>query len=76
MTTVLVVAHTLISILVILLILLHSGKDAGLSGAFGVGAASSTYGGSSAVVEKNLTRITIVVGVIFFVTTYLLVKNY
>ena len=57
MTTVLVVAHTLISILVILLILLHSGKDAGLSGAFGVGAASSTYGGSSAVVEKNLTRI-------------------
>ncbi|MCB0872895.1 MAG: preprotein translocase subunit SecG [Thermoleophilia bacterium] len=76
MTTVLVVAHTLISILVILLILLHSGKDAGLSGAFGVGAASSTYGGSSAVVEKNLTRITIVVGVIFFLTTYLLVKNY
>ena len=76
MTSVLVVAHTLISILVILLILLHSGKDAGLSGAFGVGAASSTYGGSSAVVEKNLTRITIVVGVIFFVTTYLLVKNY
>ena len=48
------------SILMILLVLLHKGKGSGLSDLFG-GGMSSTYGGSS-VVEKNLDRITIVVG--------------
>ncbi len=76
MTSVLVVAHSLTSVLLVFLVLLHSGKDAGLSGAFGVGASSSSYGGSSAIVEKNLDRITVVVGILFFLTTYLLVKNY
>lgn len=74
--TVLVIAHSLIAVLVIFLILLHSGKDAGLSGAFGVGSSSSSYGGSSAIVEKNLDRITVVASILFFITTYLLVKNY
>lgn len=76
MLTVLVIAHSLMSGLLIFLVLLHSGKDAGLSGAFGVGSSSSSYGGSSAIVEKNLDRITVVVAVLFFVTTYLLVKQY
>jgi preprotein translocase subunit SecG len=76
MLTVLVIAHSLMAVLVIFLVLLHSGKDAGLSGAFGVGATSSSYGGSSAIVEKNLDRITVVASILFFVTTYLLVKNY
>lgn len=76
MLTVLVIAHSLMAVLVIFLVLLHSGKDAGLSGAFGVGASSSSYGGSSAIVEKNLDRITVVASILFFVTTYLLVKNY
>jgi preprotein translocase subunit SecG len=54
----------LTSILMILLVLLHKGKGSGLSDLFG-GGLSSTYGGSS-VVEKNLDRITIVVGGIWF----------
>ena len=52
------------SILMILLVLLHKGKGAGLSDLFG-GGISSSYGGSS-VVEKNLDRITIVVGGLWF----------
>jgi len=49
----------------ILFVLLHKGKGSGLSDLFG-GGISSTYGGSS-VVEKNLDRITIVVGGLWFV---------
>jgi len=52
------------SIMMIILVLLHKGKGSGLSDLFG-GGISSTYGGSS-VVEKNLDRITIVVGGIWF----------
>jgi preprotein translocase subunit SecG len=69
---VLVVIHVLLCVLLISLVLMHSGKDAGLSGAFGVGGGSGAYGGSSAIVEKNLTRITVVVAVLFFLMTYLL----
>ena len=47
-----------------MLVLLHKGKGSGLSDLFG-GGVSSTYGGSS-VVEKNLDRITIIVGGIWF----------
>ena len=54
----------LTSILMILLVLLHKGKGAGLSDLFG-GGISSSYG-SSSVVEKNLDRITIVVGGLWF----------
>ncbi|MBM3743271.1 MAG: preprotein translocase subunit SecG [Actinobacteria bacterium] len=52
------------SILMVLLVLLHKGKGSGLSDLFG-GGLSSTYGGSS-VVEKNLDRITVVVGGLWF----------
>ncbi len=48
----------------ILLVLLHKGKGSGLSDLFG-GGISSSYGGSS-VVEKNLDRITIIVGGLWF----------
>ena len=50
----------------ILLVLLHKGKGSGLSDLFG-GGISSSYGGSS-VVEKNLDRITVVVGGLWFAT--------
>jgi preprotein translocase subunit SecG len=56
--------------------LLHKGKGSGLSDLFG-GGVSSTYGGSS-VVEKNLDRITIVVGGVWFaagIALSLLLKN-
>jgi preprotein translocase subunit SecG len=68
----LVVIHVLLCVLLVVLILMHSGKDSGLSGAFGVGGGSSAYGGSSAIVEKNLTRITVIVAVLFFLMTYVL----
>ena len=52
------------SLVMILLVLLHKGKGSGLSDLFG-GGISSNYGGSS-VVERNLDRITLVVGGIWF----------
>ena len=52
------------SVLMVLLVLLHKGKGGGLSDLFG-GGISSSYGGSS-VVEKNLDRITVVVGGLWF----------
>ncbi|CAB4340252.1 unannotated protein [freshwater metagenome] len=55
-----------LSVLMILLVLLHKGKGSGLSDLFG-GGISSNYGGSS-VVERNLDRITIVVGGLWFAT--------
>ena len=52
------------SVLMVLLVLLHKGKGSGLSDLFG-GSVSSNYGGSS-VVERNLDRITIIVGGLWF----------
>lgn len=64
MTLALSIILMISSVLMIILVLLHKGKGSGLSDLFG-GGISSTYGGSS-VVEKNLDRITIVVGGIWF----------
>ena len=75
MTAFLVVLHSLNAVLLVFLVLLHSSKDAGLSGAFGVGGSSSSYGGSTAIVEKNLDRVTVVSAILFFVTTFLLAKS-
>jgi preprotein translocase subunit SecG len=52
------------SLLMMLLVLLHKGKGGGLSDLFG-GGVSSTLG-SSSVVERNLDRLTIFTGVIWF----------
>ena len=75
MTAALIVVHSIVSVVLIFLVLLHSGKDAGLSGAFGVGSTSGAYGGSSAIVEKNLDRVTVVAAVIFFLTTFFLART-
>jgi preprotein translocase subunit SecG len=75
MSAFLIVLHSINCVLLVFLVLLHSGKDAGLSGAFGVGSTSGSYGGSTAIVEKNLDRITVVSAAIFFVTTYLLART-
>ncbi len=64
MVTVLSILLVITSVLMILLVLLHKGKGSGLSDLFG-GGISSSYGGSS-VVEKNLDRITVVVGGLWF----------
>ncbi len=52
------------SLLMVLLVLLHKGKGGGLSDLFGGGMSSSL--GSSSVVERNLDRLTIFTGVIWF----------
>jgi preprotein translocase subunit SecG len=62
-----------ISVVLILLILLHSGKDAGLSGAFGVGSGAGPFGGGS-LVERNLDRWTIAFAVAFVVNVIALLK--
>ncbi len=59
------IAVALASLLMILLVLLHKGKGGGLSDMFG-GGFSSNFGGSS-VVERNLDRLTVITGVIWFV---------
>ena len=63
----------IISVVLILLILLHSGKDAGLSGAFGVGTGAGPFGGGS-LVERNLDRWTIFFAVLFVANIILLLK--
>ena len=64
MELVLQIILTITSLLLILLVLLHKGKGGGLSDLFG-GGVSSTLSGSS-VVEKNLDRITIFIGIVWF----------
>jgi preprotein translocase subunit SecG len=62
--------QTVLSVVLVVLILLHSGKG-GVSGIFG-GGMSETFSGTS-VIEKNLTRVTVAVATAFFINTGLLV---
>jgi preprotein translocase subunit SecG len=63
-TIALSVVLILTSFLMIVLVLLHKGKGGGLSDLFGGGVSSSL--GSSSVVERNLDRLTIFTGVVWF----------
>lgn len=67
------VVQVLISVALIFLVLLHSGKDAGLSGAFGVGSGGGSFGGGS-LVERNLDRWTIFFSLLFVINTLVLLK--
>jgi len=53
---------------------MHSGKDSGLSGAFGVGSGTGPLGGGS-MVERNLNRWTIFFAILFFVNAIVLLKR-
>ena len=64
MTIVFTILLVLTSFILIGLVLLHKGRGGGLSDMFG-GGVSSSLGGSS-VAEKNLDRLTIGIGVIWF----------
>ena len=66
------VVQVFISVILIFLVLLHSGKDAGMSGAFGVGTAGGSTGGS--LMERNLDRWTIFFAVLFVANTVVLLK--
>jgi preprotein translocase subunit SecG len=72
MYTVLSVLQVFIAVGLIFLVLLHSGKDAGMSGAFGVGATGGSTGGS--LMERNLDRWTIVFALLFVANTIALLK--
>ena len=65
MVTALSVLLVLTSVGMIVLVLLHKGKGGGLSNMFGGGVSSSL--GGSAVVEKNLDRLTIICGLVWAV---------
>jgi preprotein translocase subunit SecG len=71
--TILGVLQVLICVVLIFLVLMHSGKDAGLSGAFGVGTGAGPFGGGS-LVERNLNRWTIGFAIVFAINTIVLIK--
>ena len=73
MSTVLGLVQVIICVVLVFLILMHSGKDAGLSGAFGVGTGAGPFGGGS-LVERNLNRWTVGFAVAFVVNTIVLIK--
>jgi preprotein translocase subunit SecG len=70
MLQVLAVVHVLISASLVGLILMHSGRDTGLGG---MGFTPASQGGTH-IVERNLTRLTIVVAVLFFLNTIALFR--
>jgi preprotein translocase subunit SecG len=73
METILSVVQVGISVVLIFLVLMHSGKDAGLSGAFGVGSGQGSLGGGS-MVERNLNRWTVGFAILFVLNTLVLLK--
>jgi preprotein translocase subunit SecG len=72
--TILSILQVAICVVLIFLVLMHSGKDAGLSGAFGVGTGAGPLGGGS-MVERNLNRWTVFFAVLFAVNTIILLKK-
>jgi preprotein translocase subunit SecG len=73
MASILDVVQVLLCVGLIFLILMHSGKDSGLSGAFGVGTGAGPLGGGS-LVERNLNRWTIGFAVLFVINTIVLIR--
>jgi preprotein translocase subunit SecG len=73
MELILSVLEVFFAIVLIFLVLMHSGKDAGLSGAFGVGSGAGPFGGGS-LVERNLDRWTIAFGAAFAVNAIILLR--
>jgi preprotein translocase subunit SecG len=64
------VVHVLLSAALVTLILMHSGRDAGFGG---MGFTPSSQGGTH-IVERNLTRVTTVIAVLFFTNTIILYR--
>ena len=65
MLALLAVWHVLVSFALIALVLMHSGRETGMGG---MGFTPASHGGTH-IVERNLTRVTVVVAVIFFLNT-------
>ncbi|MFL5824490.1 MAG: preprotein translocase subunit SecG [Solirubrobacteraceae bacterium] len=73
MYSILGVLQVFLCVVMIFLVLMHSGKDAGLSGAFGVGTGAGPLGGGS-LVERNLNRWTIGFALVLVINTIVLIK--
>ena len=70
-TAIAIVIHIVLSLGLTALVLLHSGKGGGLSDVFGGGMSTSSLTGST-VVERNLDRLTVAVGLLFGISTFVL----
>jgi preprotein translocase subunit SecG len=70
MLQVIAVWHVLVSIALVGLILMHSGRDTGLGG---MGFTPASQGGTH-IVERNLTRLTVVIAVLFAINTIVLFR--
>ena len=73
METILSISQIALSVAVIFLVLMHSGKDSGLSGAFGVGTGGGRFGGGS-LVERNLNRWTVALAIAWVVNVIVLIR--
>ena len=67
------IAQVVICVVLVMLVLMHSGKDSGLSGAFGVGTGAGPLGGGS-LVERNLNRWTVFFALLFVANVIVLLK--
>ncbi|HYM55967.1 MAG TPA: preprotein translocase subunit SecG [Solirubrobacteraceae bacterium] len=74
MEALLAILQVAICVILVFLVLMHSGKDSGLSGAFGVGSGTGPLGGGS-MVERNLNRWTVFFAVLFFLNAIVLLKG-
>jgi preprotein translocase subunit SecG len=64
------VFHVIVSAVLVGLVLMHSGRDTGFGG---MGYTPASQGGTH-IVERNLTRLTVAVAVVFFLNTILLFR--
>ena len=62
------IVHVILSFTLVVLVLMHSGRDTGLGG---MGFTPASQGGTH-IVERTLTRLTVVIGILFFINTIVL----
>ncbi len=67
LNAILIAIQLIVCVLLVVLVLLHSGKDAGMSSVTGF-----SFAAQASVMERNLTRYTIITGVILFINTFIL----
>ena len=64
----LIAFQLIVCVVLIVLVLLHSGKDAGMSSTTGF-----SFAAQASVMERNLTRYTIIAAVVLFINTFILI---
>jgi preprotein translocase subunit SecG len=67
LNAILIAIQLIVCVLVVVLVLMHSGKDAGMSSSTGF-----SFAAQASVMERNLTRYTIIAAVVLFITTFVL----